>query len=297
MTVQDTDHRVRQNVFESREFPFSQNDFRKIAGIMRESAGIDLPDVKAPLVYSRLVKRLRSLGLESFKNYCALIAAKDGAAERDHMIAAITTNVTRFFREPHHFEHFTAKVLPGLVDGIRKGEKLRIWSAGCSTGEEPYSIALSILSIFPDAAQYDVRVLATDINKNVLTAARKGLYGEAAIEPISRVMRAQHFVSARRSDDAKSWRVADDVRALVTFRELNLISEWPMRCAYQAIFCRNVAIYFENSVQQILWERMRALLTPGGYLYVGHSERVSDLSHGLELNGNTIYRSTERPTT
>jgi chemotaxis protein methyltransferase CheR len=285
---------AKHGVFRDREFPYSHADFQRIAAIMREGAGIDLPDVKAPLVYSRLVKRLRSLGVESFKRYCALVAAADGMFERDYMIAAITTNVTCFFREPHHFEHLTTKVLPDLVDGIRRGGKLRIWSAGCSTGEEPYSIALSILSVFPDAAKYDVKVLATDINRNVLTTAKQGLYSESATAPLSRQMRAQHFRPARLSDNQRAWQVGDEVKALVAFRTLNLISAWPMRQLYHVIFCRNVAIYFDDVVRKRLWERFEAMMTPGGYLYIGHSERLPDRNKRLELDGNTIYRAANK---
>ena len=159
---------ARRHVFEGREFPFTQRDFLKIAAMVQEDVGISLTEVKAPLVYSRLVKRLRSLGVESFKRYCALVETDVGAGERDQMIAALTTNVTRFFREPHHFVHLKTKVLPQLVAGVRRGARLRIWSAGCSSGEEPYSIALTVLAVMPDAMHHDVKILATDVNRNVL---------------------------------------------------------------------------------------------------------------------------------
>jgi chemotaxis protein methyltransferase CheR len=281
----------RNDVFANREFPFTHRDFQQIAAIMQRDVGISLPNVKAPLVYSRLVRRLRSLGLESFQRYCALVAAGDGV-EREQMIAALTTNVTRFFREKHHFEHFKAKALPDLLQASRKGARLRFWSAGCSSGEEPYSIALSILSLMPDAANFDIKILATDINRNVLETARKGIYGEPALASLDRKMRTDYFIPLRAPDGRTAWRAGGDLRDLVSFRELNLISDWPMRQSYHAVFCRNVAIYFEESLRAKLWKRIASLLAPKGYLYIGHSERISDALGFYETEGNTVYRLT-----
>src|ERR1700704_6635655 len=165
---------VVQEVFAGREFPFTQRDFRQIADMMHKDAGIALAEAKAPLVYSRLVKRLRNLGVESFKQYCELVDGPDGTDERQNMVAALTTNVTRFFREPHHFEHLKAQVLPDLLEDVRRGAPLRLWSADCSTGEEPYSLALTILSMMGDAHRFDVKILATYINKRVLNQAERG---------------------------------------------------------------------------------------------------------------------------
>jgi chemotaxis protein methyltransferase CheR len=281
---------ARNRVYEDREFPYTQRDFQKIAAMVHEDAGISLSNVKAPLVYSRLVRRLRSLGVESFKRYCTLVEGDAGVAERGQMIAALTTNVTRFFREPHHFEHLKTKVLPGLVDGVKRGRRLRIWSAGCSSGEEPYSIALSILSVMPDAMHHDVKVLATDVNRNVVEKGRAGIYNDAAIAPVSRQMRAQWFTRRRNADGSKTWQVGDALRGLVAFRELNLLDEWPMRQAYQAIFCRNVTIYFEDELQTEICNRLIEKLAPGGRLYVGHSERILD--DRVLIDGNTVYRLT-----
>ncbi len=285
--------RAHGAVFEGREFAFTNRDFRRIAEIFREDAGIALPEIKAPLVYSRLVKRLRTLGLETFKRYCAFVESEEGAAEREHMIAALTTNITRFFREPHHFEHLKYKVLPSLVEGVRRGNPLRIWSAGCSSGEEPYSIALTVLSAIPDAERLDVKILATDINKDVLTAGHQGVYPESAIAQLSRQQRADWFTPSRDAGREKVWRAGEALRALVSFRELNLMGEWPMKQSYQAIFCRNVAIYFEDKAQTLIWHRLAGLLTPGGCLYVGHSERVNGATEKFRLDGCTTYRLAE----
>src|SRR6266567_867475 len=283
---------VVPDVFAGREFSFTPGDFRQLAYMTNHDAGIALAEAKAPLVYSRLVKRLRNLGVESFKQYCELVGGPHGAEERQHMVASLTTNVTRFFREPHHFEHLKTHVLPDLLDTVRRGAPLRIWSAGCSTGEEPYSIALTILSMMGDASRLDVKILATDINKRVLTHAHQGIYDEAALGPISRQQRAAWFVPAADINGEKTWSVGKELRALVTFRELNLKADWPMKQAYQAVFCRNVVIYFEEHTRNRIWDGIATLLTPRGWLYIGHSERIS-LSGPFELKAYTTYRLKE----
>ena len=256
------------------EFAFSSEDFRRIAAMLHADAGIYLPDAKATLVYSRLVKRLRILGLSSFGDYCAMIADVSGADERQKMLAALTTNVTRFFREPHHFEYLKTKVLPPLLQAARRGERVRIWSAGCSRGHEPYSIAMTILSVMPDAADRDVRVLATDIDPNVIEEGRAGLYEASEIASVPPAERSRFFVSAQ-SPKGKLLSVTDDLRRLVSFRELNLIGQWPMRGPFHAIFCRNVVIYFDEETQAKIWSRFAPLLGPGGWLSIGHSERLT----------------------
>ncbi|HYD88808.1 MAG TPA: protein-glutamate O-methyltransferase [Vitreimonas sp.] len=270
------------------EFAFTAGDFRRIASLMREQTGIYLPEAKATLVYSRLAKRLRQLGLATFDAYCALIASPDGAAERNSMVAALTTNVTRFFREPHHFDHLREKVLPPLLEKARNGGRVRLWSSACSTGEEPYSIALTILSLMPEAARHDVRILATDIDPNVVATGKAGVYSAQAVEPISSSLRDRWMTRESRADGG--WRAGDEMRALVRFNTLNLIGEWPMRGRFDAIFCRNVVIYFEQDTQDLIWGRFRDLLTPQGRLYVGHSERVE--APGYASDGLTIYRLT-----
>jgi chemotaxis protein methyltransferase CheR len=281
---------ARHSAFDGREFAFTTRDFKRIAAIFEHDAGIVLSDVKAPLVYSRLVKRLRVLGLESFNAYCGLVESQDGTAERGRMIGALTTNVTRFFREPHHFDHLRQRVLPPLAVKVRAGAPLRIWSAGCSSGEEPYSIALTVLAVIPDATKYDVKILATDINKEVLAAGREGAYPEAVVSHLTRQQRADWFTMTRDAGGEKLWHAGEALRSLVAFRELNLMAEWPMKQAYQAIFCRNVAIYFEDGAQTQIWHRLAGQLAPGGCLYVGHSERVNGATEKFRLDGCTTYR-------
>jgi len=280
---------VRGDPFSGREFPFTYRDFSQIADIVQRDAGIALSDVKAPLVYSRLVRRLRTLGMESFHQYCTLVARNE-EGEREEMIAALTTNVTRFFRENHHFEHFRNRVLPDLIPRARKGARLRFWSAGCSSGEEPYSLALSILALLPEAASFDIRILATDINRNVLEAAKIGLYGATALAPVEPDVRDRFFIPSGQEGGTTMWRAGPELRAMVAFRELNLIADWPMHQRYQAIFCRNVAIYFESSIRAAFWDRFASLLAPNGVLYIGHSERITTSKHRFKAEGNTTYR-------
>ena len=255
------------------EFPLTAEDFRRIAAMLHADAGISLPESKATLVYSRLAKRLRALGLESFRDYCTLVAEHEGADERQRMLAALTTNVTRFFREPHHFEHLTRVVLPPLLDAARRGGRVRIWSAACSNGQEPYSIALTILALAPDAAELDVRVLATDIDPNMVAEGRAGLYAAGLLDPVPAEMRRRGFAPA--ADGSGRMEVADELRRLVVFNELNLIGNWPMKGRFDAIFCRNVVIYFEEDTQSRVWSRFVPLLQPGGRLFIGHSERLT----------------------
>jgi chemotaxis protein methyltransferase CheR len=276
------------------EFPLTKEDFQQIAGIAQSDAGIDLCEAKASLVYSRLTKRLRLLRLESFQNYCALLSSEHGGEERQHMVAALTTNVTRFFREQHHFEHLKAHVVEPLVATARAGGAVRIWSAACSSGEEPYSIALSILSAMPDAASLDVKVLATDIDPDVLRKGQAGIYGEAAMAPVPADKRQRWFTPQTDGEGGKAWRAGAELRKLVTFRNLNLIGHWPMRGPFHAIFCRNALIYFKEETQHEVWSRFVPLLAPSGRLYIGHSERLfGDVATMFVNEAITTYRLRE----
>ena len=269
------------------EFGFDRSDFAFIATAIYEDAGIHLPASKANLVYSRLAKRLRALGLESFREYCALVGSEEGTQERAQMVAALTTNVTRFFREPHHFDHLRQKLVEPLAKEVRNGRRLRIWSAGCSSGQEPYSIALSILSVIPDARAYDVRILATDINTVVLDTARKAIYPAEEMASVPADLRR----SWMENTGTGTLRLDEAPRGLVTFRHLNLIGGWPMKGPFDAVFCRNVVIYFDEKTQMRLLNRMTPLIRPGGYLYLGHSERlIGPAEQMFRIDGTTVYR-------
>ncbi|OXE35787.1 MAG: chemotaxis protein [Phenylobacterium zucineum] len=274
------------------EFHFTADDFQKIAQILHSYAGIALGEGKAALVYSRLAKRLRILGLQSFREYCALISDSRQVDERLAMMAALTTNVTRFFREPHHFDHLRDKIMPALAQRARRGGRVRLWSAACSNGQEPYSMAITVLTALPEAANLDVKILATDIDPNMVAEGRAGIYREEAIEPVPVDLRRQWFSKV---PDSKTCQVKDELRALVSFRELNLIGDWPMRGKFDVIFCRNVVIYFDEPTQELIWNRFAPMIENKGVLYIGHSERVSGpAARLLETDGLTTYTLKDR---
>jgi chemotaxis protein methyltransferase CheR len=271
------------------EFPLTAEDFRVIAGMARADAGIALQDSKATLVYSRLAKRLRGLGLGSFAEYCVLVGTPAGEDERQHMLAALTTNVTRFFREPHHFDHLRTTLLPALAEHARRGGRVRLWSSACSSGQEPYSIAMTLLSVFPEAGQHDVRILATDIDPNMIAEGEAGVYNAAVLDAVPAELRRRWFAPV--GTQTGMFQAAAELRALVHFRRLNLIGQWPIRGHFQAIFCRNVMIYFDAVTQAAIWTRMMPLLEPQGALYIGHSERVAGPATAfLRSDGITTYR-------
>ncbi|WP_206453259.1 CheR family methyltransferase [Aurantimonas marina] len=279
----------------------TEADFLKIAGMLYEDAGIHLTTSKATLVYSRLSKRLRSLGMRSFKDYCEMVSEAGGASERMTMLASLTTNVTQFFREKHHFDHLREHFLPPLLSAAKGGGRVRMWSAGCSTGHEPYSIAMTLLSLMPDAADHDIRILASDIDPNVVATGRAGVYASSELEAVPADMRRRWFRPASPDSGAPSsgginemaFEVVDAMRDLVAFRELNLIGQWPMKGKFDAIFCRNVTIYFDQQTRERVWSRFAERIQPGGFLYVGHSERLAGAATKvMTYDTNTSYRKT-----
>jgi chemotaxis protein methyltransferase CheR len=255
------------------DFLLTDGDFRSISALLEEAAGISLPTSKKTLVYSRLVKRLRAVGASTFAEYRKLLERDD--AERRRMVEALTTNTTSFFREPHHFEHLKSLLSAHLIPAARSGQRIRIWSAACSTGEEPYSIAFTILSCLPHGTgNLDIKILATDINTLVVEKAKNGVYSKSAIEALPRGLEQKYFekVPGSGSPDVAVCKAARD---LISFRTLNLQEAWPMKGTFDAIFCRNVMIYFSPDTQSRLWQRFSTLLRPDGVLYIGHSERVA----------------------
>jgi chemotaxis protein methyltransferase CheR len=271
------------------EFPFTQADFKTIADLVYEHSGIVLGDHKRDMVYSRLTRRLRALHLRTFREYCALLHGSSGEEEISSLINAITTNLTKFFRESHHFEHLHKTVLAHIWrTTIGAKPRVRVWSAACSTGEEPYSIAMTAMASRREAGrEWDFRVLATDLDTSVLNKAMTGAYPAAALEDVPAGMRESGFTLT-----PSGVRAAPDIQALITFKQLNLLGNWPMRGPFDAIFCRNVMIYFDAETKAKLVERMHALLKPDGWLYVGHSESLLEQQHRFRLCGHTIYQKT-----
>jgi chemotaxis protein methyltransferase CheR len=269
---------------EAREFTLSDAEFERLRGLVREHTGIALADSKRELVYGRLVRRLRKLAMPSFAAYIHRLESDD-PAEFEEFVNAITTNLTAFFREDHHFRYLAEQVLPQFA-ARGAGQRLRIWSAGCSTGEEPYSIAITLAEAAAALRGQDVRVLATDLDSNVLAHAKEGIYEEARFEKMPAARREQFFTNV----GPGRWRVKEAVRGLITFNQLNLMNAWPMRGPFDVIFCRNVVIYFDKPTQRELFARMAALQRPGDLLFIGHSESLFRVSESYELVGKTVYR-------
>ena len=274
---------------EQSQIDVDDRSFRQLAGIVQAESGIVLNENKRSLLASRLGRRLRELGLGDFGTYCQYLESEKGPSERRRMTSLLTTNVTRFFREPHHFDALENHVLPPLVARAKSGGRVRIWSAGCSSGQEPYSISTTLLKLLPEAGRYDVRILGTDIDPEMIRVGRNGVYRDVDESQMPADTRNQLFGKTRTSN--KSWQVAPDVKNLVTLTELNLMKDWPMRGLFDVIFCRNVVIYFDASAQAKLWARFAAAMHPGGHLFVGHSERVAGPAEAeFAAAGFTQYR-------
>ena len=285
-----TSRQSDDEVLASGEYPLTRRDLNEIAAMIYSDAGIALNDSKASLVYSRLSKHIRNLGLSGFRAYCQLVASQEGAGERREMLSHLTTNFTRFFRENHHFEHLRDEVLPGLVQRAKSGGRVRIWSAASSDGQEPYSIALTVFQAFPNVLDYDFKILATDIDPKILAIARQGAYDEQALETVSPQIRKQWFKEVEIAGRRK-FQVDDRLKRLITYNELNLMAQWPFKGKFDVIFCRNVVIYFDEPTQMRIWTRFADLLPVGGHLYIGHSERVSgDSKNDFDNIGITTYR-------
>lgn len=268
-----------------REFEFTGVHFNKAKQELYDYAGIALAEHKQDMVYNRLVRRLRELGLDSFDEYFRCLDSSP--AEFTQFINALTTNLTAFFRERHHFDYVKDQILPALKDSGQ--QRLRVWSAGCSLGEEPYSLAMSLLEAGLDPASCDTRILATDIDSKVLASARTGVYEQSRVKALPEETVHRWFLKGKNHNDGRV-KVRPELQQMVTFKHLNLMDEWPMQGPFDFIFCRNVMIYFDQQTQARLLKRMANLLRPGGHLFVGHSEALARHQSNFELMGKTIYR-------
>ena len=271
---------------------YGEADFRRIAGLIHAETGIVLSERKKMLAYSRLAPLVRRSGLTSFGAF--LDSLRDDPRTMTEVVAALTTNHTYFHREPHHFEHFETVVRPELLQRAQAGADVRIWSAGCSTGEEIWTLMMVLLGRDRAAglklARGRLIALASDISINALAGARAAHYPANALEALPEPLRRAWCVPANAAGEPRLG-IDPAVQALVRFRELNLMGEWPMNRAFDVIFCRNVMIYFDIATKERLVERFARQLAPGGYLYIGHSERVSGAATALlEPVGPTIYR-------
>jgi chemotaxis protein methyltransferase CheR len=281
--------KLRKMLMNEREFHFTKYDFDRLRQLVNEHTGIKLSDHKQEMLYSRLSRRLRALKLNSFSNYYKLLQ-EDNGEELVHFINAITTNLTAFFREPHHFELLEQVLLPQLLIKKQASRRLRIWSAGCATGEEAYSIAMVVKEVVPFG--WDVKILATDLDSSVLEKGIKGIYEEDRISGISPARLHRWFKKGTNQAVGKM-QVSEELQSLITFKYLNLMSLWPMRGPFDMIFCRNVVIYFDKTTQKILFERFANILDKNAYLLIGHSENLFQLSTRFRLLQQTVYIKTE----
>lgn len=269
---------------------FSTEDFARISAYARKHFGLNLSANKMPLVYSRLTRRLRSLQISCFADYFSLLESSESGAEKTKLLSVLTTNVTHFFREVHHFDTLKDEVLPNLIKKSESGGRVRIWSAGCSSGEEPYSISMVINSLFPKAADRDIRVLGTDIDPEIIRVATNAKYS-----PDVRASIPERFRGSWYDEWSCDVAIPQAVSGIVRLGVLNLIEPFPFSGKFDAIFCRNVAIYFDKPTQAALWSAFRSVLNPGGYLFLGHSERLSGpATKNFLSSGITTYRHASR---
>jgi chemotaxis protein methyltransferase CheR len=267
-----------------------EEEFQFLRRFVHQQCGIALSEQKHQLVQGRLLRRLRSLGFKDFGSYCELLR-RDPASELGELASAISTNVTSFFREVHHYDYLADELLPRWLEHKRRqGDRLRIWSAGCSSGEEPYALAMVLAeAIERTGSTLDMKILATDLSPQALEAAQKGVYPLGRLDGVSAERRRRWFLRGEGEFDGLAC-VHPRLRELVSIMPLNLLHEWPMQGPFDAIFCRNVVIYFDQPTKQKLFSRYATLLAPGGLLFLGHSESMHGLSDEFELIGRTIYR-------
>lgn len=269
-----------------REFEYTKADFDVLRTISNQYSGILVPDDKFDMFYSRLSKRVRMLGFHTFKQYCYYLQ-NNPDDEFTEFINAVTTNLTSFFRENHHFEFLSRTVIPELLKKKAASKQIKVWSAGCSTGEEPYSLAMTLKESVP--ADWSIKILATDLDTNVLATAAAGIYPVDRVSGIAE-QRLKRWFQRGAGRQANKVRIKSELRESVEFKQLNLMQQWPFKACFDFIFCRNVLIYFDRETKAMLANRYCSLLEDGSYLFIGHSESLHQLDTGFSLVGNTIYR-------
>lgn len=263
----------------------SESQFDKICKVVYDISGIKLQKGKEELVKSRLIKRLKIHGFNTFSEYLNFLECDDTNEELAFMIDAITTNKTDFFREIQHFDYLKNDILPKLI----KTQKIRIWSAGCSSGEEPFTIAILLNEEIENIKLMDVKILASDISINMINKCREGLYNKETLKNIPTQYLKKYFHPYHNDPDAIFYNVDDKIKSLITFAKLNLLTQWPMKGPFDLIFCRNVMIYFDKITQEGLVNRFYELLPTGGHLFVGHSESLISITHKFKFVKPAIY--------
>lgn len=263
---------------------------KKLAQVAYREAGLIIEPGKFAMVQSRLRNRLTALNSETFEDYCEFVCSEQGQTERKHLISALTTNVSGFFREQHHFDILQSDIFPNVIPRLKNGGRVRFWSAGCSTGQEPFSIAMLALETDPIFASGDFKILASDIDPVVLKTCRSGIYSNAQMESLDKDRKQRFF----EDHSAIESRTRQSLQELISFRELNLLANWPMKGQFDVIMCRNVVIYFDGKTQKKLWPRFNAQLADDGWLFVGHSERIGAAQDSnFKTVGPTAYQKIE----
>jgi len=273
---------------QDREFEFTREDLSKLCQLIMDYAGITMNSDKEDMLYGRISRRVRKMGMQSFGQYIDYLENHSDGEEMGCFVNAITTNLTAFFRENHHFEYLKKTLLPELMEHHIVDRRIRIWSAGCSSGEEPYSIAMSVAETVP--AGWDVKILATDLDTDMVTHAATGVYDCKRVEGIADG-RVRRWFSKNRNHPDKI-KVKSVLQDMITFRQLNLMHDWPMKGPMDAIFCRNVIIYFDVPTKRKLMSRYANLLAPHGRLFLGHSESLLNISDAFTSCGKSTYRKT-----
>ncbi len=272
------------------ELEIDKREFEAFRELIYKESGIKLSDHKKALVQSRIARRCRILHIDTFPDYYNYLV-DHYEQEKIEFINAITTNKTDFFRENQHFDFMRDVVLPDFEKSGRR--KLRIWSAGCSTGEEPYTIALTVHEYFKNKKKPDIKILATDIDTRVIDTARKGIYDFERIREIDLSLLKEYFFMGK-GENAGLFRIKDILKNYISYRRLNLMdASYPMKGHFDIVFCRNVIIYFEKEDQAKLFQKIHRYMLPGTYLFIGHSENISTFATGFKLVGNTIYQRVE----
>jgi chemotaxis protein methyltransferase CheR len=270
----------------SKEFALSDAEFNQLRALVHGKTGISLSQAKRELVYGRLVRRLRALKLDRFSDYISMVE-NEHPEEMQEFINAITTNLTSFYREPHHFEFLAGTVLPALVKSNAATRRIRIWCSAASTGEEPYTLAMTVREQASLLAGFDVRILATDLDTHCIAHGRRGVYTLDRIKDLPRATVNRWFENG---PDTNTVKVRQELQELISFGQLNLMDPWPIRGPLDVIFCRNVVIYFDKDAQRRLFDRMADLQPQGAHLFLGHSETLFKVTTRYELIGRTVYK-------
>ncbi|MBL8074388.1 MAG: protein-glutamate O-methyltransferase [Nitrospira sp.] len=268
------------------DYGITSDEFLRFRKLIYDESGISLGDQKQTLLASRLSKRLRDLGLTTFTEYYEQVTGDTTKEEFTRMLDLISTNKTDFFREPKHFDYLRERILPEL----EKEKRIRIWSSACSTGEEPYTIAMTLYEGVSDPQRWDFKILASDLSTRVLAKAASGLYEAERVRDMSPELVKRHFLRGRGESEGLL-KIKPHLASMIQFRRLNLMDDrFPIKSPLDLIFCRNVMIYFDRPTQEQLVNKFYRYLKPGGHLFIGHSESLQWVEHPFKVMGPTIYR-------